>query len=204
LSPRNLVKLAQATPPWASCIAICAKSRRLYICGLFDQEIHHRNALNREGSSRFLRPGLFQLEVTGVGSLAIYDNRKLIATLNQNAVVRTFHDVLNAGPVAKILSRFSDNIQSEVHDLLADEMPSQAIDAYWGQNARDLIAETLSRILLNIKRLRHGGAILITPSERFDELNVKYQLDYYKAERVIAQHIASSNLKLFHRRNDSE
>ena len=82
--------------------------------------------------------------------------------------------------------------------------PPQTIDAYWGQNARDLIAETLSRILLNIRRLRHGGAILITPSERFDELNVKYQLDYYKAERVIAQHIASSNLKLFHRRNDSE
>jgi hypothetical protein len=197
LNARNLVKLAQVTPPWASCIAICTKGRQFYVCGLFDQEIHHRNALNREGSSRFLRPGLFQLEVTGVGSLAIYDDRKLIATLNQNAVVRTFHDVLNAGPVAKILRRFSKDLQGEIHDLLAGQMPPQTIDAYWGQDARDLIAETLSRILLNIRRLRHGGAILLTPSERFDDLNVKYQLDYYKAERVIAQHIASSTLSFF-------
>lgn len=67
LDIRNLVKLSQAAPPWASCIGVYGSADRLWICGLFDQETHYRNSLNREEGDRFGRPGLFQIEITGVG-----------------------------------------------------------------------------------------------------------------------------------------
>src|SRR6266567_3843972 len=93
LTPASLAKFSHAAPPWASCIAIRQKNDHLEICGLFDQEIHYQNALNREGEARFFRPGWFQIEVNGTGMLTVYDDRKLLARLSQDSLVTTFHDV---------------------------------------------------------------------------------------------------------------
>jgi len=192
LNTRNLAKLAQATPPWSACIAICAKNKRFFICGLFDQEIHHRNALNQEPSSRFLRPGFFQIEITGVGSLAVYDGRTLLATLNQNSVVRTFHDVLNVGPIAKILAGYGARLDRRIRRQLSGEIASAKIDAYFGESASEVWLRTLSRILLGIKRLAHGGALLFVPAGPASDLKIKYKLHYDKTEKVLAEHIANS------------
>jgi hypothetical protein len=192
LSSRNLVKLAQATPPWAACLAVCAKKRRFYICGLFDQEVHHRNALNQEGGSRIKRPGLYQVEVTGDASLAINDGRKLLVTLNQNTVVRMFHDVLNSGPIAKCLFRYTNTLGRKVRHCLAGELSRKALDTYFGESATAIWLQTLSRILLSIKRMKHGGALLLTPSSSLADLSIKYMLNYDKTEGVLESHIVSS------------
>jgi hypothetical protein len=186
---RNLVKLSQAAPPWASCVAVCGNNHQLFICGLFDQEVHHRNSLNHEEGDRFGRPGLFQIEITGVGSLAIHDNWQLIATLNQNNLVRTFHDVLRTGPVAKALANLSSKQQATVRQLLKDnDVP--APKWRWQSELAELWMRTLSRILLNIKRSGHGGALLLTPQQPTRDLKIKYEITYPKLDTVLPEHIA--------------
>ncbi len=186
---RNLVKLSQAAPPWASCIAVCGKNDRLSICGLFDQEVHYRNALNREEGDRFDRPGFFQVEITGIGSLAIHDDWRLIATLNQNTLVSTFHDVLQTGPVAKVLEHFASKQQTAVQQLLKEDDVS--VPGWrWQPDLTQLLVRTLSRVLLNIKRSGHGGALLFTPREPTGGLKIKHKIIYPKLEMVLPQHLA--------------
>jgi hypothetical protein len=186
---RNLVKLSQAAPPWASCIAVCAKKHQLFVCGLFDQEVHYRNSLHNEEGDRFGRPGLFQIEITGVGSFAIHDNWQLIATLNQNNLVSTFHDVLKTGPVAKALANLSSKQQTTVRQLLKDkDVP--APNWRWQPELAELWMRTLSRILLNVKRAGHGGALLLTPQEPTKDLKIKYEIIFPKLETVLPQHVA--------------
>src|ERR1041385_8259824 len=161
---RSLVKLSQAAPPWSACIAVCGRGGRLFICGLFDQEVHYRNSLNWEQGDRFDRPGIFQVELAGVGSLAVHDNLRLIATLSQNTLVTTFHDVLQIGPVAKALGSFSSKLRARVRQCLEEENVPLPIRV-WQPELQTLWVQTLSRILLNIKRSGHGGSVLFTPGE---------------------------------------
>jgi hypothetical protein len=187
---RNLVKLSQATPPWASCIAVCGMNDRLFICGLFDQEVRYRNSLNREEGDRFDRPGIFQLEITGVGSFAIHDDSCLVATVNQNALVRTFHDVFRRVPIAKLLSRLSSKHRATVRQLLLEDDVAAPM-WLWSSDLEDLWTRTLSRILIGVKRSGHGGVVLLMPNESVKNLKIKYKINYAKLEKIIPKHIAS-------------
>ena len=187
---RNLVKLSQATPPWASCIAVCETENSLHICGLFDQETHYRNSLNNEEGDRFDRPGIFQLEITGIGSFTIHDDSCLIATLNQNAVVRTFHDVLHEGPVANIIKKICSKHHPTIKQLLQENHVTTP-KRLWESDLIELWTRTLSRILINIKRSNHGGAVLLSPTNSVKNLKIKYKIDYPKLENIIPEHIAS-------------
>jgi hypothetical protein len=173
---------------------VCLKDKRFQICGLFDQEIHYRTALNREGGSWFARPGLFQIEITGVGSLMVFDDRMLITTLNQDAVIGTFRDVLNEGPIAQILSGYIAVLEKKIRKQVSGEIPKAYIDIYFGETATDAWLQMLSRILLGIKRLKHGGALLLIPAPKSADLKIKYKLLYDKTESVIASRITNAVL----------
>jgi hypothetical protein len=54
----------------------------------------------------------------------------------------------------------------------------------------------ICRLLLRIKGLRHGGALLITPDPSFDGLNVKYSLTYTRLSEALV-HSAVSWTKYF-------
>lgn len=174
----------------ASCIAVYAKNGRLFVSGLFDQEVHYRNALNREEGDRFDRPGLFQIELTGVGSLAIHDDWRLVATLNQNTLVTTFHGVLETGPVSEVLLKVSSKQQTRLRRLLEDDDVS-APAWRWKSDLASLRTRTISRILLNVKRAGHGGAIILTPREFARDLKIKYEIFYPKLETVLLEHVAA-------------
>jgi hypothetical protein len=49
---------------------------------------------------------------------------------------------------------------------------------------------TLSRILLNIKRSGHGGALLLTPQQPTRDLKIKYEITYPKLDTVLPEHVA--------------
>jgi len=195
LNTRTLTQFSQAASPWASCVAVYAKRQRFYICGFFDQEIHYRNALNQEGGSWFERPGLFQIEITGAGSLTVFDDRILVTTLNQDAVIGTFHDVLNEGPIARILAKYITATERRIRKQLSDVLPRAYIDIYFGESATDVWLQMLSRVLLGIKRLKHGGALLIIPAPNSADLKIKYELVYDKTELVIAKRVANAVLE---------
>lgn len=193
LTCRNLVKLAHAAPPWAACIAVTAVAEELFIVGLFDQEIHHRNALNHEQGDRFDRPGLFQIEISGIGALAVLDDNTLIATLSQDTVVQQFHDVLRLGPVSEVIREISRKHLREVKRLLKDKSAPLPIDL--GYLVAEQLIKTLARILLSMKRSGHGGALLLTPRFNTKDLRTKYTINYDKLDRLIPEHVTNQIIR---------
>jgi hypothetical protein len=191
LTPGSLSKFAQAAAPWASCIAVRERHGRFEICGMFDQEIHYQNALNREGESRFSRPGLFQVELSGVGTLTVYDNRKLLAKLSQDILVTTFHDVLSEGPIANGLRRYVDQLEQRAKIRLQTHFKRRNVTEFL-VDAPVLWTQTLSRILLGIRRLDHGGAVLLIPSSPTTDLSINYSILYDKTEQVLERHLLAS------------
>jgi sensor domain DACNV-containing protein len=191
LTSRNVAKFSQAAPPWASCIAVREKDDQLEICGLFDQEIHYQNALNREGEPRFLRPGLFQIEVAGTGILTVYDDRRLLAKLSHDSLVTAFHDVLNEGPIANHLIRYIDKFERRAKTELKTIFPRRDVTSLLVDAPR-LWLRTLSRILLGIRRLRHGGAVLLIPSRPTKDLAINFPLSYERIETVLERHLIAS------------
>lgn len=191
LTAKTLAQLSQASPPWASCIAVCAKKQRFYICGFFDQEIHYRNAVNQENASWFIRPGVIQIEITGIGSLMVFDDSTLITTLNQAAVTESFWNVLNEGPIALILRKYATALEKSIlHSL-----PKTHIDLYFGNmgtHPTQAWLKMLSRILLGVRRLKHGGALLFVPTLKSADLHIKHRLNYNRPEEVIAKRIAGA------------
>jgi hypothetical protein len=188
---RNLVKLAPAIPPWAACVAICGRKGAPVVCGLFDQEIHYRNNLNREAErGRFLRPGYFQVEIIGTAGFAVYDNRNLIAVLNQNVLVDRFHDVFAKGPISQLLTRYWKHSVEETQTQLGEKQVSPGSKMIRDATQK-LWLRSLSRILLTIKRTAHGGTILLIPDYSTDDLAVKYAMNYSKLETVISKHVSN-------------
>jgi hypothetical protein len=191
LTARSLAKFAQAAPPWASCIAVRAMNDQLEICGLFDQEIHYQNALNREGEPPFPRPGLFQVDLSGIGTLTVYHDRKLLARLSQNSLVTTFHDVLNEGPIASGLLRYIDKLEKRVRSNLRNLFKTRDVDSFLAETP-GLWLQALSRILLGIRRSHHGGAILIIPAKPTKDLSVNFALVYDRMETNMERRLLAS------------
>jgi hypothetical protein len=186
-----LAKFSQAAPSWASSIALRQSSDELEICGLFDQEIHYQSALNREGEPRFHRPGLFQVEVGKTGALTVYDGRKLLAKLSQETLVTAFHDVLNEGPIANFLMRYIDQLERRVTKQLKPIFPRHDVTSFL-VDAPKLWLQTLSRVLLGIRRLNHGGAVLLIPSKATKDLSINFAISYEKTETVLERHLLAS------------
>jgi hypothetical protein len=191
LTPRTLAKFSQAAPPWAACIAVRQTNDQFEICGLFDQEIHYQNALNREGEARFPRPGVFQVEITGPGTLTVYHDRKLLARLSHDRLVTSFPDVLNEGPIATALLRYIDKLEQRARRNLRKVFKKHDVDSFL-VDAPNLWLHTLSRILLGIRRLHHGGAILLIPSKPTKDLSIGFPLLYDRVEIVLEQHLLAS------------
>lgn len=191
LTARSLAKFSQAAPPWASSIGVRRSSDELEICGLFDQEIHYQSALNREGEPRFHRPGLFQVEVAKTGALTVYDGRKLLAKLSQDTLVTAFYDVLNEGPIANFLIRYIDKLERSVTKQLKPIFPRHDVTSFL-VDAPKLWLQTLSRVLLGIRRLNHGGAVLLIPSKGTKDLSINFAISYEKTETVLERHLLAS------------
>lgn len=191
LTPRSLSKFAQAAPPWAACVAVRENKGQFEICGMYDQEIHYLNALNREGENRFSRPGVFQIEVSGAGTLTVYDNHKLIAKLSQDTLVTKFHDVLNDGPISTELFKYIDNLEKRSKKQLQKQFHNKDISGLIVDAAK-LWIQMLSRILLGIRRLKHGGAVLLIPSDPTNDLFINYSISYEKIENILEKHLVAS------------
>ena len=187
LTQDSLVKLAQAAPPYSATIAIHHNtSNEIFAWGLVDQELHFFNGLNYEPGGRFARPGIFQVEISGVGSLAVYDDTYLVASLRQGNLTSILHDVLRTGPISRKLNPYLKSHRNAVRNLVK-EKPEQNTAFYPPEE--QLIEEnwlsSLSRVLLGIRRQRHGGALLLTDTDSSIDLNPKYSLDYNKISEAV-------------------
>ncbi len=111
--------------------------------------------------------------------------------LHQDSLVTTFYDVLNEGPVAKQLTKYVEKFEDRVKAHFKQKRVRQNIDSQLADAPR-LWLQTLSRILLGIRRLKHGGALLLIPSKKTTDLSAKYQIRYENMEAMLDQHLIAS------------
>jgi hypothetical protein len=184
LTISNLVKIAKSSDPRSSSIAVYHKKQgSLYIHGLVDQGNSYNEFINYESSSGFDRPGIFQLAAVNIGHLVASIEMSKIAELRVNAIFQRDSDVLNKGPV---FQRLLPGINHH------SKLVRNAIKKLPNQNNRNPISDlssdwitVLSRLLLRIRGLRHGGAILIIPDKSYDGLQIKYRINYDRLPKAI-------------------
>ncbi|MCA1619211.1 MAG: hypothetical protein LC795_07850 [Acidobacteria bacterium] len=177
LTIANLIKLANASDPRTSSFAIYHDEQgHLFVWGFVDQGGSYSEYVNYEADEGIARPGSFQATIAGAGHLIAFIEMKKIAELKINALLMSVSDVLGGGPIREALQ---PGIKTYLQAIEAQVPANRYHDR--STSKANLVAtwlRTLSRLLLRMQRYRHGGAILITPTNSLRGLNLKYELPY--------------------------
>jgi hypothetical protein len=181
----TLTKLAEAADPAVSSLAVFADAEnKLFVWGMIDQELRYPEYAALDWPTSPHRPGLFQVGIHGVGSIAVYKDYSLICSLEQNTLVQQYHDVLWYGPIHTMLrSHVLDGWERRV------ELPEGGEPDADAPIADELLTRwlnSLCRILLHVQQYRHGGGLLIVPRTTGQDVNVKYRLRYDRLPRALA------------------
>lgn len=190
LEVNSLTKLGKAADPWSSSIAISFdKDNKLWIKGMIDQAIHLQSYLNLEDNSRPDQPGLFQVSITGIGSLAVMTDLELIATLKQDVLIKKQLNVFREGPVAEIIAKLATISNKNAKSYLLTTANEKDLDLDFNFAYGQLIfSNTISRLLNKIRSYGHGGAVLITDSIKENNLDIKYKLSYNRLSTTIVKY----------------
>jgi len=194
---------------------------------MVDQEPRFGETLTLDSPDDLKRPGLFQATIAGPGSISVFHRCSLVGSLVQNTLVHEHHNVLWSGPVHAILkanldwslaNRFGRERGLCLHT--PDEPEREIIgkvllppnDMLWKDGLLLRWVNSLSRILVNIQRYRHGGGLLIVPDDTFSGLQIKYELKYdrlFRAMTGLVRHqitcgrmLNDDELRTFYRRVD--
>ncbi len=178
LDVRNFLRVARATDPAVSSLAVMHDhDGELWLWGLIDQELRYSDFIVLDAGVTPPRPGLFQVTITGVGNVSVYVNYRLIGSLEQNTLVRDYHDVLWCGPVHEMLkNHFAAYLAERGFPSERDVGPDGYSPHRDGMLVRWLNA--LCRVLMSIQRYKHGGGLIISPTGSAHGLNVKYRICY--------------------------
>jgi hypothetical protein len=130
--------------------------------------------MNFESEGAYMRPGIFQASIAGVGHLIAYIESEKIAELKSNAIVRDALDVLRGGPVRDTLD---SGIQAHIK-AVRKKLPKDFLKSSFDWNLEYDWTASLCRLLLRAQNYRHGGAFLITPDRSLQGLNIKYRIKY--------------------------
>ncbi len=180
---KTVVKLSKSVDPWSGSLAVFTDDDdELKIYGLIDQAIHAESFLHRETSSKPDQAGLFQVSITGIGCLSVIMDYDLIATLKQDELVTDFVDAIRYGPLALQIKENASLFKQAVLRFIRANKYEDPQERY-SLLAENTVRDTISRLLIQIRNYRHGGAILIT--DQIDELKVKYNIKYNRLNNAM-------------------
>ena len=170
---------AEASDSRASSFAVYTSDNDLPISiwGMIDQGVRPHE-VNQNGShSGQDSPGIFQASTLGVGHLGISIGTKLIAELRVDQIFGgTGLDPLNAGPICDALGLGREEHVSAIRQAMSPEMFDER--NHWAEAARSQWTTTVARMLLRIRGMQRGGAVLMTPDTSVTGLEVKYDISY--------------------------
>lgn len=190
MNTKVLAKLSKAADPFSSSLAVYHdEAGKLYIWGMIDQAMHYQNFLNYESDTDSEQPGLFQVAVSDIGTLHVFFEYELLATLKQNVLVKRYLDVLTIGPISKMLKRNAEFLKVAVHQYLDEFHPEESYQN-WEGYLDGLWIQTFSRLLLKIQNYQHGGAILLADNNA--DLDIKYQIRYDRLTQAMISHAKSA------------
>lgn len=172
---QNLVKLAKASDPRTSSFAVfSSEDNGLKVWAMIDQGNRYHDFVHYDTDSGPDRPGVFQTAAISPGRLNVRVRYDLLAELNVHRITRPLGDPLRAGAVRDALQFGIDTFLQLVRDEAGD---AYDLRCEWDfALAEDWLA-TIARILLRMRGLQHGGALLITPAAT-PNLDVKYEIYY--------------------------
>lgn len=176
LQVSTLVKVASATDPRTSSLAVYATEAGLRLWGLLDQGNRYFEFLNFDSESGPPAPGDFHGRIEGPGHLTVWARYHKIGELRVNELVELPIDALRAGPVIDALVPGLNAYIEEVQGGIPDDV-YEARGHWDGSLVADWTA-TLSRVLSRARNFRHGGAFLLTPEPDHKFLEIKYGIDY--------------------------
>lgn len=205
---KNIVKLSKAADPWSSSLAVdFSENDNLFIWGMIDQAIHYQSFLHFEADEGPEQPGLFQISITEIGTLVVFFDYELIATLKQNVLISNYLDVFSEGPIYQLLKKNCITYKKKIASFVSKKFPDEDKD-YWKQYSEDIWMQAICRLLIRIQGYKHGGAILITQYLRMD-LDIKHKINYNRlfsslkmlAEMSISNFIYSNTIHSSHIKN---
>jgi hypothetical protein len=184
LSTRSLVKAAKATDPRTSSFAVFATEEgSLFIWGLVDQGNRPYEFMRYESDSGQDRPGVFQASAIGIGHISAYIEYEPIAELRIDRLYGGGFNLFRSGP---IFDAIGPGRREYVDDVKAAVLPEVYEDRdHWELSLSSQWTETLVRVLLRIRGMGHGGAVLITADGSEAGLDVKYSLDYARLPEAL-------------------
>lgn len=197
----SLVKLAKASDPRSSSLAVYRIKGKLQIWGLIDQGTHYFDYMNHDSqNTQAERPGVFQASVEGVAHVVAWLDFYKIAELRGTTLLGPSTDALESDPIyGKLVPNFESLLTGieatckNTEDLDDAEAVARRIVRTW--------LGALRRSLLRARSYRHGGAVLIVPDHETSLLNVKYQIEYSRLCEAM-QHQIVEELKERRIRNE--
>jgi hypothetical protein len=157
----NIVKFAKAADPWSSGVAIFHDDAgELFAWALVDQVSAISMAVVREAQPTYDAPGLFHCLISGPADISVYRRTSFIARLAQNTLIASQNDCLGSGPVSERINEWFSAIWDDVA-LTVGKRDLAHQRNYFRFLGKQMWTSTICRILLNIQRQRHGGAILL-------------------------------------------
>ncbi len=197
LTVSTIAKLAPIARTSALALAVHGTaSKSPYVWGLVDQEIHQRRTRVFEDDASFGRPGLFELEVHGIGHVGAYSRSHFIGSLRADRLVTGRLDALREGEVFDIIF----DAALEAHGTIAARL-GHPFDLMPDENnaASDLLVKaveswlgTLCRILHRIQRYEHGGALLLLPTRGTRDLSVKHAMSYSRLTETLVSRVTAT------------
>lgn len=215
LTPEQLARLSQAVRPQAGALAVRPTVEGGWnIWAIIDQEHLVQGFRNYKEDAFYPRAGRFQIEVESLGSIAVYHNSMMLAHLHREKLTESFQNVFNEGPLAEALEVLADQHVKRTLKVM-EAWPEAVHNAHrknqksigvpielieiWLDRAKERWFAALSEILLEIRHFHHGGAILLIPKAKFTDLNLKYKIDYHRAEEALSERCASEIMELGYR-----
>ena len=204
MTSSNLVKLSKATDPRTSALTVFPNTEGvLEIHGFIDQGNHHYAGSSFDGDRGILRPGLFQIIISGPAQLIAQFEGVKIAELKADTLITQPLNALRTGPiyvalhagitrhVQSSLVQTPDEILDSHHfgggtELYINGMKAVRSTVDWRQVLENTWLRTICRLLIRIQSYGHGGSVLITPT--FANLNVKYKLNFSRLRTALERH----------------
>lgn len=192
----NLVKVVKASDPRTSSFAVYANpDRGLEVWAMIDQGNRYHDFVHYDSRSGPDRPGVFQTAALSPGRLNVRVRYDLLAELNVNRIIRPLANPLRSGAVRDALQ---PGIASFLQTVRNEIGPDYDLRSEWDFVLADDWLATIARLLLRIRGLQHGGALLLTPDPTPTNLDVKHELEYERLSdalrRVAVARIAHTNV----------
>jgi Probable sensor domain DACNV len=182
----NLVKLAMASDPRTSSLALYHDADgHLCVWGLVDQGNRYYDYITHAADRSYERPGLFQANIIGIGRVSADIGYERIAVLWIDTLRSVPHDVLAEGPIRDSLQPGIRSFIDAVHGGLPDGVYEWRPEVDASLTGEWL--SSLSRLLLGVQHLFHGGAVLITPDASRRGLDIKYEIEYPRLRSALRE-----------------